>query len=163
MQKLLFVTVALCSISTVAIADETLKWRHVQYTGSLQTQQVPDAAGHSLNIYRLPGLAMFADGTIGKTVVIGASDVINGGGAVQGYNIVTASDGSELYLKYTGEVQASGSRKGVFTVIGGKGKYAEAHGDGTWEGNGLLVSANEALSYIDAIINIKTGSVAASK
>jgi hypothetical protein len=156
MKKLFLVIVALCALPAIASADETLKWRHVQYTGSIQSQPVPDVAGHTLNVYRLPGLATFSDGTIGKTAVIGSSDTVNGGGTARGYNIVTTSDGSELHLSYVGEVQTSGARKGTFTVIGGKGRFAGAQGTGTWEGGGLLVAANEALSYIDCVINIKT-------
>jgi hypothetical protein len=60
--------VMLSIISTSALADETLKWRHVQHTASLQTLQVGDVNGHALNIYRLPGMAFFPDGSTGTTL-----------------------------------------------------------------------------------------------
>src|SRR5260370_33169179 len=58
-----------------AKADETLKWRHVHHLTGFQTQQVCDADGHTLNLFRLPGIAFFPDGSIGTTLVIGTSDV----------------------------------------------------------------------------------------
>jgi hypothetical protein len=53
MRSVLLVTAALGIISTIAFADETLKWRHVQHLVSSQTQEVGDVNGHILNIYRL--------------------------------------------------------------------------------------------------------------
>ena len=70
-------------IATSATAEETLKWRHVQHTASLQTLQVGDVTGHTLNIYRLPGMAFFPDGSTGTTFVFGTSDVVNGSGPVK--------------------------------------------------------------------------------
>jgi hypothetical protein len=68
------------------------------------------------------------------------------------------NDGSELWTQYTGTVKVDGNhvpRKGAFTVIGGKGRYAGAQGDGTWEGDGAVVTGADAVSYIDSVINIK--------
>jgi hypothetical protein len=45
-------------------------------------------------------------------------------------------------------------RRGTFTVIGGKGRYEGAKGDGTWEGDGTR-SGPAAISYIDNVVNIK--------
>jgi hypothetical protein len=100
MKKLLLVT-ALC-IPAGAHADETLKWRHVQHATTFQTVDVGDTKGHVLNIYRLPGMAMFPDGTIGSTAVMGESDVTNGSGPIQGYIMLQTKDGSELWMKYVG-------------------------------------------------------------
>ena len=53
---------ALAGILNVpAKADETLKWRHVHYATSNQTQQVGDANGHILGLNRLSGMAFFPD------------------------------------------------------------------------------------------------------
>jgi hypothetical protein len=38
-----------------AKADETVKWRHVHHITGFQTQQVGDADGHTLNLFRLRG------------------------------------------------------------------------------------------------------------
>jgi hypothetical protein len=158
MRSALLTTALLSIISTCALADETLKWRHVQHTSSLQTLQVGDVNGHALNMYRLPGMAFFADGTTGTTLVFGMSDVVNGSGPVNGYMNLKFNDGSELWTKYAGAVKVDGNhvpRKGTFTVIGGKGRYAGAQGDGTWEGDGALVAGTDAVNYIDSVINIK--------
>jgi hypothetical protein len=143
--------------ATSALADETLKWRHVQHTTSFQTQQVGDVNGHTLNIYRQPGMAFFPDGSTGTTLVFGTSDTVTGSGPVNGYFNLKFNDGSELWTKYTGAVKVDGTkvpRKGTFIVIGGKGRYAGAQGDGTWEGDGTP-PGTDAISYIDNVINIK--------
>jgi hypothetical protein len=54
-------------ISTSAIADETLKWRQVQHVASMQILQVGD--GHTLSLYRLPGIVFFPDGSTGTSQV----------------------------------------------------------------------------------------------
>jgi hypothetical protein len=159
MRSTSFAIAMLSIISTSASADETLKWRHVQHTASLQTMQVGDVNGHTLNIYRLPGIAFFSDGTTGGFQAFGASDTINGSGPVNGYIVLTLNDGSEIWARYAGEVKVEGNRvprKGTFSVIGGKGRYAGAKGDGTWEGDGALVTAGtDAVSYVDGVLNIK--------
>jgi hypothetical protein len=123
MKKLLLAIAVVCAITVTASADETLKWRHVQHASIFQTVEVGDAKGHVLNVYRLPGLATFPDGSIGSTAVIGESDVTNGGGAIQGYMVLQTKDGSELWLKYAGSISPDGGRKGTQVVIGGAGKY----------------------------------------
>jgi hypothetical protein len=87
-----------------------------------------------------------------------ARQTVNGVGPVNGHQVVTFSDGSELWLTYTGQL-SPGKRGGIFTVAGGKGRYDEAKGDGPWESNGTpLVAANSdanSINYVDAVINIK--------
>jgi hypothetical protein len=158
MRSILLATAVLSVIANRALADETLKWRHVQHAASIQTQQVGDVGGHTLSLYRLPGLASFTDGSTGTTMVIGTNDGVNGSGPANGYLILTFSDGSQVWAKYTGEVKVEGNRvprKGTFTVIGGKGRYVGAKGDGTWQGDGSLVENPDYLAYIDGVLNIK--------
>jgi hypothetical protein len=102
-------------------------------------------------------MALFPDGTTGTTQVFGVSDMTNGSGPANGYIVLNLSDGSELWLKYAGTVRVDGTkvpRKGTYTVIGGKGRFTGAKGDGTWEGDGTQLGP-ELLSYIDNVINIK--------
>jgi hypothetical protein len=140
-----------------AKADETLKWRHVMLPTSFQVQQVGDVNGHSIGLVRLPGMAFFPDGSTGTSLVVGTNDVVTGvGGTVNGYYTVNLTDGSELWLKYTGTVKYDGPRlgqKGAAIVIGGKGRYAGAKGEGTYEGAGT--TGAESISYVDNVINIK--------
>ena len=138
-------------------ADETVKWRHVQHNTSVQSLNVGDINGHSLFLYQLPGIAFFPDGSLGSTMVIGTSDLTNGSGTNSGYNILNFSDGSALFMKYSGTNKIEGNRfprQGTFTVIGGKGRYEGAKGDGTWQGDGTR-SGPEAIIYIDNVVNIK--------
>jgi hypothetical protein len=137
-----------------AKADETLKWRIVQHSTSNQTQQVDE--GHFLGLFRSPGIAFFPDGSTGTSLVIGTPDFVSGvGGTTNGYYNVKFADGSELWLKYTGtfELGAKEKLRGTATVISGKGRYADAKGGGTWEGEGT--SGADPIQYIDNVINIK--------
>jgi hypothetical protein len=151
------VTLLSAGANSAARADETLKWRHVQHNQSVQSLDVGDVNGHSLYLYQLPGIAFFPDGSTGTTMVIGTSDLTNGSGTNSGYSILNLSDGSALFMKYAGTNQVEGTkspRRGTFTVIGGKGRYEGAKGDGTWEGDGTR-SGPAAIIYIDNVVNIK--------
>ena len=60
-------------------------------------------------------------------------------------------------MKYSGTNHVEGTknpRRGTFTVIGGKGRYEGAKGDGTWEGDGTR-SGPAAIIYIDNVVNVK--------
>jgi hypothetical protein len=111
-----------CAIAAIfampAKADETVKWRHVQHTASVQTLQVGDVNGHILGLFRLPGIAFFPDGSTGKTVVIGTNDSVAGsdGSMANGYYTLIFNDGSALWFKYTGTVK-SGVISGTGIVI----------------------------------------------
>jgi hypothetical protein len=135
-------------------ADETLKWRTVQHIGSIQTLPVDN--GHTLGLFRLPGIVFFPDGSTGVSIVFGTSDIANGSGPVSGYSTVTFNDGSELALTFTGQA----GKGGAFIVIGGKGRFAGAKGEGTWDTNATTVVAKpgantDSINYVDSVINIK--------
>jgi len=150
-----------------AKADETLKFRAVQHGTSVQTLKV-DANGHTLGLGRTVGMLFSPDGSVAGTVlIIGTNDTVIGSeGTVSGYSIPTFTDGSELWLKYTGTAKFIGGPtgklaiKGTFIVTGGKGRYAGATGDGTWEGEATQAVAvasqpSESITYVDNVINIK--------
>jgi hypothetical protein len=150
-----YIIVILAAIFAMpAKADETLKWRTVQHIGSMQTLQVGN--GHTLGLYRIPGIVFFPDGSTGTGIVFGMSDIANGSGPVSGYTTITFNDGSELALTFTGQAGKGGS----FIVAGGKGRYAGAKGDGSWDTNTTTLVANpganaDSINYVDAAINIK--------
>jgi len=146
-----------------AKADETLKFRVVQYVASTQLQQIGDVKGHVQGFVRYPGIASFPDGSIAKTFVFNAFDGVSGpggGGTVNGYENIIFGDGSELWLKYTGAYKLDNkqvvSAGGTFTVISGIGRYEGAKGDGTYEGvqTGPAAAA-ETLGALDIVLNIK--------
>ncbi len=85
-------------------------------------------------------------------------DVSPGGsGTVNGYENIVFNDASELWLKYIGtfkfDSKGALSGNGTFTVTSGKGRYAEAKGDGTYEASGA--AGPEQLGAVDIVINIK--------
>jgi hypothetical protein len=158
--------IIICAFASIlampAKADEIVKWRHVQHTASLQTLPVGDADGHDLALQRLSGMAIFPDGTIGSSSVVGTFDAVVGvGSSGGGYYTVNFPDGSALWLKFTGATKfiAPGKTesKGTAIVIGGKGRYAGAKGEGTYEGQSTAaaVTGDPPIGYIDNVINIK--------
>jgi hypothetical protein len=160
-----YIIVILAGIFTMpAKADETLKFRVVQYVASVQSQQVGDVNGHIQAFVRYPGLASFPDGSTARTTVFNASDGIlgpGGGGTVNGYENIVFSDGSELWWKYTGTYKIDSTQKtsgnGTFTVTSGKGRYAGAKGDGTYEvtQNQPATAGGETIGAVDIVLNIK--------
>ncbi len=149
---------ALASIFAMpAKADETVKWRHVHHYASNQSQEVP-VNGHIVGVIRMPGIALFPDGSIGTSLVIGTYDFAPGSGSTnRGYYTVTFADGSELWLSWIGEQRVISGKivaKGTSTVIGGKGRYEGAKGEGTFEGE-ATGGAPDGIQYIDNVINVK--------
>jgi hypothetical protein len=98
----------------------------------------------------------FADGSTGSSLVVGMSDLTNGSGTNNGYLTLNFNEGSVFFMKYSGTNKVESSkapRGGPFTVIGGKGRYEGAKGDGTWAGDGTR-SGPAAIVYIDGVVNI---------
>jgi len=74
------------------------------------------------------------------------------------YNNVTFEDGSVLSTKAVVNVVAEGNKsilKGTLTVVGGKGRYAGATGEGTLSGVRLAPLATGAELYVDVTVNVK--------
>jgi hypothetical protein len=141
-----------------AKADETLKFRHVQHSTSFQTQPVGDVERHNLGLDREQGIVFFPDGSTGTISIIGTFDASPpSGGTTSGYHMIRFADGSELWLKYTGALKFGNplTFKGTEIVIGGKGRYADAKGDGTYEGKSTQLGADGAILYVDNVVNIK--------
>jgi hypothetical protein len=151
-----YIIVILAAIFAMpAKADETLKYRIVQHAASTQNQ-------HTLGLVRSPGIVFFSDGSTGTSSTIGTFDAVIGvEGTVDGYSLVNFVDGSELWLKYTGtsKTDAKGqiTLKGTAIVIGGKGRYAGAKGDATWEThqNQSVTLPGDSMAYYDNVINLK--------
>ena len=82
----------------------------------------------------------------------------NGAGTFLVYNTVTVGDGSVLLYKATGTTAIEGTTsrfQGTVDVLGGKGKYEGAKGDGTLTGARPVPLAVGADLYNDLVINIK--------
>jgi hypothetical protein len=160
-QRLLVISlVALLSlgVATSAQADETLKFRATMHATSAQSQDIGDVDGHAASLARFSGLASFPDGTVGTTYFIAATDYTKGAGTFSVYQNLTLKDGSVLWFKNTGTAAVEGTTSlfnGTVTVLGGKGRFEGAKGDGTITGARLVPLATGADLYNDLVINVK--------
>jgi hypothetical protein len=80
------------------------------------------------------------------------------GTALVVYFNITFDDGSMFWSKGTNTTVAEGNKsffKGTLTVVGGKGRYAGATGDGTYTGARPAPLSAGADLYLDATVNVK--------
>jgi hypothetical protein len=152
-RTILFAAAGAVIFAMPAKADETLKFRIVGHATSFQSQDVGDVDGHSLILARLSGLASFPDGSVGSVYWTLQGDDIKGDGTWMTYVYVTLLDGSVLRYKATGSQKASGAITGSLSVLGGKGRFEGAKGDGSI--NGAHPPETGPNSYFDIVINIK--------
>jgi hypothetical protein len=141
-----------------AHADETVKFRTVMHAISVQSQDIGDVDGHTAGLARFSGLASFPDGTVGTSYFTTTTDYIKGSGVFSVYQNLTLNDGSVLWFKTAGTATADGTTtllKGTITVLGGKGRFEGAKGEGTVNGVRLTPLAAGAELYNDIAINIK--------
>jgi hypothetical protein len=152
-----------------AKADETLKFRIVQYVASQQFQPVGDVNGHIQGFGRYIGIASFPDGSTARTTAWNTYDGVAGtgnGGTSNGYQSIVFDDGSELWIKYAGPYKVVNQTPDVtrvtgnttFTITGGKGRYAGAKGDGTSQNDQTRLGPGvpgETLAVTDVVMNIK--------
>ena len=139
-------------------ADETLKYRVFLHTTFAQSQEVGDVDGHTASLVRFSGLASFPDGTVGTADFVGGFDYTKGSGPFSVYYNVTLNDGSVLWYKATGTAAADGTKtlfNGTLSVLGGKGRFEGAKGDGTINGVRITPLSVGADLYADFSINIK--------
>jgi hypothetical protein len=146
-------------ISTSALADEMLKYRSIWHTTFVQSQNIPDADGHIVAVIRNEGVASFPDGSTAIDNFAGTIDYTKGSGPAITYGDMTFSDGSMLFTKSIGTTTTEGQQttfKGTTTIIGGKGRFAGAKGDGTFTGGRLQPQPGAgAHLYADVTLNIK--------
>jgi hypothetical protein len=168
MRSVLLTTAALaCAIPAAASADETLKYRVVYHITDFQSQPVPDTDGHVLYLIRTSGLASMSDGSVATYSFVATLDYVKGAGIYSLYDQLLFSDGSALYTKGSGVATPEATKttfKGTATVIGGKGRYEGAKGDGTATGARMqpMPGAGAEL-YGDAVINLKSSAASAAK
>jgi hypothetical protein len=143
---------------TAAAADETVTFSSILHATFVESQDVGDVDGHAMSLTRYSGLTRFSDGTTGLCYFVATTDYTNGAGTFLVYNTVTTSDGSVVWYKATGTTTIDGTTsrfQGTVAVLGGKGKYEGAKGDGTLTGARPVPLAVGADLYNDLVINIK--------
>ena len=145
--------------SSIASADEVLKFRVVMHATSIQSQEVGDVDGHALALAHYSGLASFADGSVGTANFTATTDYIKGSGTYSVYYNLTLKDGSALSYKSTGTAKLEGTTtifpEAPVSVLGGKGRFEGAKGDGTSIGARLTPQTVGAELYADVTINLK--------
>jgi hypothetical protein len=156
------ITILLATVAFVgaigAAHAEDLEFRAVMHVTSAQTQDVGDVDGHVLGLVRASGVASFQDGSTATTYFIAQTDYTKGTGTNTTYNNLTFDDGSVLWYKTAGTATVDGSRtifKGMITVIGGKGRFAGAKGEGGFNGARLTPLAAGADLFLDQMISVK--------
>jgi hypothetical protein len=154
-----FVT-AFCAISTGAIAGETLKLHANIKAIRWDVELVPDTEGHGLVFTKFTGSGALSDGGKATVDFYSLADVHNGAGPLNPlYYGITTSDGSQLWIKATLQAHpdspAHSYFEGPLVVIGGKGKYANAKGDGTFAAERITVGGVGAQATNDLVINLR--------
>jgi len=149
----------LCLTSVDAVrADEMLKFRGVMHATFAEFQQLDDVDGHTFGMNRHSGIASLVDGTAGTCYLVAHTDYIKGVGTFTSFNGLTLKDGSVLWYRASGKTRVDGPTslfEGSVTVVGGKGRFEGAKGDGTFAGARLSPLAVGADLYIDWVINVK--------
>jgi hypothetical protein len=158
--RFILAALALAGLGTLcpAQADEMIETRIVMHVTSLQTQDVGDVEGHVVGLIRSSGIASFQDGSTATAFLVAQTDYVKGSGTVSNYSNLTFDDGSVLWYKAAGTAMAEGARtifRGTITVIGGKGRFAGAKGDGGYTGARTAPLAAGADLFLDQMINVK--------
>ncbi len=104
---------------------------------------------------RLSGLASFPDGSVGTVYWTVQADYIKNTGPALAYVNVTFRDGSVLWYKATVSAKSDGTSAGAVSVMGGKGRFEGAKGDGTVSGAAVGARETGVNVYFDLVINAK--------
>jgi hypothetical protein len=151
---------SLCA-SSIARADEVLKFRMFLHATFIQNQEVGDVEGHALYVGRYSGLVSFSDGSVGTGNLTFTSDYTKGAGTFSTYFSVAPSKDSTLWIRVeNGTAKPEGTTtlfpEARAIVVGGSGKFEGAKGDGTFMGVRLApLPGVPAELWNEFVINIK--------
>ena len=149
--------------SSIARADEVLKFRMFLHATSIQSQEVGDVDGHVLVAGHYSGLASLSDGSVGTanlTFTAEYGEHVKGVGTFYTYFSVTPSKDSTLWIRVAGTAKPEGTTT-VFPeapaiVVGGSGRFEGAKGDGTFVGGARLTAlVTGAELWNEFVINVK--------
>ena len=149
----------LAGVTAVRSAQaEDLEFREVMHATSVQTQDIGDVEGHVVGIVRFSGIASFQDGSTALASFVAQTDYVKGAGTNSTYSNLTFDDGSVLWYRANGTAAPDGPRtlfKGTITVLGGKGRFAGAKGEGGYTGARIGPLATGADLFLDQMITVK--------
>jgi hypothetical protein len=148
--------------SSIARADEVLKFRMFVHATSAQVQDVGDVDGHILVLSHYAGQVAFSDGSVGTGNFTATSDFIKGVGTYHTYFSVSPSKDSTLWIKVDGTAKPEGTTA-VFPeapaiVVGGTGRFEGAKGDGKFVGGVRLspiATGAQPELWNEFVINVK--------
>jgi hypothetical protein len=83
---------------------------------------------------------------------------VKGAGTNSTYNNLTFDDGSVLWYRTAGTATVQGTRtifRGTITVLGGKGRFAGAKGEGGYNGARIAPFTAGADLFLDQMITVK--------
>ncbi len=108
----------------------------------------------SLDAKRQSGFCIFDDGKVAdkQWVDLGMAMGDGSSGSSMGYSVYTMESGDSINAKFEGDWGASGFN-GLYTILGGTGKYEGAKGDGTITG---AASPWENSGIVDIVLNVNT-------
>lgn len=144
--------------STKTCIIETLKFRMITHVTSAQSLDVGDVDGHVASLTRFSGLAFLPDGTVGTVQFASLADYTNGTGTFTLFPVLAFDDGSALWLESAGTGTVDGTKTrfvGTLTVLGGKGRFEDAQGDGTLTGTRYTPLSVGADLVSDYTVNFK--------
>jgi hypothetical protein len=145
-------------ISIDAPASAPLKIRMVTHVTSAQSLDIGDVEGHVASLAHFSGLAFLPDGAVGTVNFASVADYTHGAGSFTLYPILTFDDGSVLWVKSVGTGTVDGAITrfvGTLTVVGGKGRFEDAKGDGTLTGTRYTPLSVGADLVSDYTINLR--------
>jgi hypothetical protein len=137
---------------------ETLKFRMITHVTTAQSLNIGDVDGHAASLARFSGLAFFPDGGVATAGFASVTDYTNGAGAFTLYPILTFDDGSVLWLKSDGKGTVDGAKThfvGTLAVVGGKGRFEGAKGEGTLTGTRYTPLSVGADLVSDYTVNLR--------
>ena len=172
MSRIIIICALAGILSVPAKSDETLRFRYVGHPASpVQRHDVGDVAGHVVGLFANKGTAIFPEETTAPSIIYtheppgvlywtGTFDCTTLNGPYIAYFTLTLRDKSVLWYKVKGKSAFGGkvfSSAGTVTVIGGKGRFEGAKGDG--DVGQMLVESPEpgrdTDTFGEAVINIK--------
>jgi hypothetical protein len=157
--KTLLLTTTLIAIPVIGSADEPMRYKAFYNIISGQTQEVGDLPGHFMSLAKATGLAQLGDGEVVQTHLLATTDFASGSGPFNAYVELQFSDGSALWTKMAAQSVATGpgkaDTKGTMTIIGGKGRFAGAQGDGTMQGGRFNSQTEQNRVWADVVLNVK--------
>ena len=120
-----------------------VKTRYVFHNVKVEVVKVDDVPGHVLGVVEAKGLSFLITGEVANYCVYILFDLTNGTGRHEGYTREIHEDGSIMISKFKGTTQAvEGGKtsvfKGMWTSIGGTGRFEGIQGGGTYSGKRIL-------------------------